>query len=102
MADTTFIKRIIEPYLRLQWALQYPGHRFKERSVALPDGSFKCDAVSVDGSIVGLFSCNRAKTATGNENTGGVRKAFDDIHCLKYLPARTRLLVCTTRPFGSS
>lgn len=98
MADTTFIKRVIEPHLRLELERTHPRSRFAERSVTLSDGSFKCDAVSEDGSIVAFFLCNRARTATGNENTGAVRKALYDIHCLKALPAMLRI-VCTNDDF---
>ncbi|MBI3521814.1 MAG: hypothetical protein HY071_01785 [Chloroflexi bacterium] len=99
MADTTFIKRVIEPHLRRRLESRFPGRVFQERSVPLSKGSFKCDAVSDDGSIVAFFLCNRPKTATGHENSGGIKKALDDVHVLKLLPASTRLLVCTDDDF---
>lgn len=99
MADTNFIKRVIEPHLRRELETRFPGHRFEERAVALPGGVFKCDAVSEDGTIVACFLSNRAKTGTGNENTGGVRKALDDVHLLKAVSAQRRLLICTDAPF---
>src|SRR5688572_27042891 len=99
MADTTFIKKVIEPHMRQTLASWFPGHVFQEQAVALPNGFFKCDAVSGDGSIVAFFSCNRPKTASGNPNTGGLRKALDDVHCLKSLVAVKRLMVCTDDGF---
>ncbi len=99
MADTTFIKRVIEPHMRQWLAAQFPGHVFDERSVPLPAGSFRCDAVSEDLSIVASLLSNRPKTATGRENSGGVKKALADIHCIKLLNASTRLIVCTDEGF---
>lgn len=99
MADTTFIKRVIEPHMRQWLGSLFPGQVFEERSVPLPDGSFRCDAVSRDGSIVALFKCSRPRTATGNENYGGVRNALHDVHCLRSLTASRRLVVCTDDGF---
>jgi hypothetical protein len=63
-------------------------------------GSFKFDAVSDDDSIVAVFLSNRARTSTGNENTGGVRKALNDIGYLKVAAAARRLVVFTHSSFG--
>ncbi len=99
MADTQFIKRVIEPHMREWLETQFPGSAFAERSVQLPMGSFKFDAVSVDESVVAVFLSSRPKTSTGNENTGGVRKALNDIQYLKLVSARTRLAVFTDNRF---
>lgn len=99
MADTTFIKRVIEPHMRNWLGSRFSPHSFQERAVALPHGSFKCDAVSEDASIVALLPTNRPKTATDRENSGGVKKALTDVHCLKLLTALRRLVVCTDDGF---
>ena len=99
VADTTFINRVVEPHVRLWLGSQFPGHVFSERSVSVPGGSFKFDAVSGDGSIIGLILSSRAKTATGNENYGGWRKALNDIQWLKAASASRRLVVCTNDAF---
>lgn len=65
----------------------------------VPGGFFKFDAVSSDGSIVGLILSSRPKTATGNENYGGWRKALNDSQWLKAVPASRRLVVCTNAGF---
>jgi len=84
MADTTRIKTVIEPYVRKWLAEQFPGHVFKEKSVRLTTGeTYAFDAVAEDVSIVASILCNRAKTRTGRENTGGVRKALTEISYLK-------------------
>jgi hypothetical protein len=97
MADTTKIKTIIEPYVREWLSGQFPGHVFKEELITLSTGSYyKFDTVAEDGSIVGAVLCNRPKTRTGRENTGGVRKARNDIESLKLLPTDVKKLMIFT------
>ena len=80
MANTTRIKSAIEPYVRGWLASEYPGHRFEETSVHLIWGrDHKFDAVSEDGTIIAEILSSGAKTRSGNENTGGVRKAESDL-----------------------
>ncbi|RJO62404.1 MAG: hypothetical protein C4542_04070 [Dehalococcoidia bacterium] len=92
MASTTVIKTTIEPYVCHWLAAQYPGHIFKERDIF----GFKYDAVSEDGSIVGEILCNRPKTRTGNENTGGVRKALQNVSGLKQSPGNCKKIMVFT------
>lgn len=102
MADTQFIKNEIEPYMCEWLRTHYPNSRFKERLVHLVDGSFKFDAVSEDESVVALFMCNRPRTSSGNENSGAVKKALNDIHYLQLLPRPKtvrRLVVFTDAGF---
>ena len=80
MANTTQIKKLIEPHVRDWLASKFPGHEFKETSVTLKwGGVHKFDAVSEDRSIVAEILSNGAKTRGGKENTGGVRKAEGDL-----------------------
>jgi len=58
--------------------------------------SYSFDAVSEDGSIVAAILCNRAKTRTGRENTGGVRKALAELSYLKTVPADTEKVMVFT------
>jgi len=97
MVDTTKIKTVIEPYVQNWLSTQFPGHVFKEKPVLLvTESSHRFDAVAEDGSIVGAILCNRPKTRTGHENTGAVRKARDDVSCLKLLPAAVKKLMIFT------
>lgn len=87
MADTTKIKTVIEPHVRNWLSKQFPGHVFTEKPIQLTTGeSYTFDAVGEDASIVAAILCNRAKTRTGRENTGGVRKALMEISYLKAAP----------------
>ncbi len=86
MADTTYIKGIVEPLVRESLSDACPGHHFAERSVILSSGGYhKFDAVSEDSTIVADILSNRPRTVTGNENTGGVRKAKEDVSLLNLL-----------------
>ena len=86
MADTTKIKIVIEPYVRSWLSNQFTGHAFEKKRVRLASGgSHKFAAVAEDGSIVAAILCNRARTRTQRENTGGVRKALTDLSYLQEL-----------------
>jgi hypothetical protein len=97
MADTTKIKTVIEPYVRNWLSKQFPGHVFKEKPIHLTTGeSYTFDAVAEDASVVAAILSNRAKTRTGRENTGGVRKALTEISYLKAAPEGARKVMVFT------
>ena len=97
MADTTKIKTIIEPHARNWLSDQFPGHVFEEKPVQLASGGrHKFDAVTEDGSIVAAILCNKARTRTNRENTGGVRKALTDLSYLQALPAGVQKVMVFT------
>ena len=102
MADTSRIKKVIEPYIRSWLSAIFPSHTFREQPVMLTTGhSYNFDAVSEDGSIVAAILCNRAKTRTGRENTGGVRKALAELAYLKQTTSvAQRVMVFTDPEFG--
>ena len=102
MADTTFIKREIEPYVRERLSKEFAGHKFEERPLplSLAGGMHKFDAVSEDKTIVGNILSNRPFTRTGRENTGGVKKVLNDFHLLSLLPQSIQpILVFTDGDF---
>jgi len=101
MADTTKIKTVIEPYVRNWLSKQFPGHVFKEKPIRLTTGkNYAFDAVAEDSSVVAAILSNRAKTRTGRENTGGVRKALTEISYLKAAPEGVkRVMVFTNDDF---
>ena len=101
LADTTPIKNEIEPYVRKWLARTLGASGLKEASVALLGGEFfKFDAVSRNENIVACVLSNRAKTVNGNENTGGVRKALNDVQALGLIPHDCRrLMVFTNQEF---
>jgi len=99
MADTRFIKREVEPYIRKWLSRKFRGIPVIEKSMGFQSGSHKFDGVSIDETIVASFLCNRPKTGAGNENTGAVRKALNDLQYLRLIKANKRLIVCTDKDF---
>ena len=101
MADTRYIRVKVEPYLRRWLSKKCRGMQFFETKIKLSTGGYhKFDAVTKDVAIIAAFVCNRAKTATGKENTGGVRKALNDLQFLNLLPAFIRrFFVFTDKEF---
>ncbi len=100
MADTTWIKTTLEPHVRQWLSTKFAGHAFLERVVPLNGGGeHMFDAVSADMTIVGNVLSNRERTSTGNENTGGVRKALNDLTTLRLVAANTKVMVFTERAF---
>jgi len=76
---------------------KFPEHVFKERPIQLKSGeSYTFDAVAEDASIVVAILSNRAKTKTGRENTGGVRKALLEICYLKAVPESVKKVIVFT------
>ncbi len=99
MANTTFIKQTIEPHVRDWLSDRFEGHQFAEQLVKLASGmNYAFDAVSEDGSIVAAILSNRPKTRSGNENTGGVRKALTEIAWLNAVPEPVARFMVFTDP----
>jgi len=97
MADTTFIKNTIEPFVREWLTNELDSGELCESSVDLLGGlSFKFDAVSRTEHIVASVLSSRATTVNGNENTGGVRKAINDVQSLKLIAHDCRRLMVFT------
>ena len=98
MADTTFTKRELEPYVRDWLSKGLRRRKFDERPVSLGSwgGTHRFDAVSEDETIVGNILSNRASTRTGRENTGGVKKALNDIQLLNLLPPSVQTVMVFT------
>lgn len=97
MADTTAIKKDIEPYMR-DWLADLLGvSSLDERDVPLTGGgSFRFDAVTIDGTVAACFLSSRARTVNGKENTGGVRKALNDARYLGLISGDCRRIMVFT------
>ena len=102
MANTTFIKNQVEPFVQRWLEDEGYGERLEERKVELASKMYyNFDAVTEDGSVVAAILSNRAETRGGNENTGGVRKALTEIAWLSAVkkPGARRLMVFTDADF---
>jgi len=99
MSNTNKIKTEIEPAVRNWLKTEIGNVTLEERPMTFPSGgSYKFDAVSRDERIVAAILCNRAKTRTGRENTGGVRKALAEVEHLKLLPSGISKMMVFTDP----
>lgn len=97
MANTSIMKTA-ENYVLLEALPKlFSGHLFQEASPALIwGGRFDFDAVSQDGTIVGLISTSTLKTSGGNYGSGKVNKILKDCLYLLYVEgARKRFLAFT-------
>ena len=98
MADTTFIKNVIEPHVRMWLSGTRKRRTFSQQRLVLITGQrFEFDAVSSRGAIAACIVSNRARTRTDNENNAAVKKVMTDIHYLQLLgrSVRERLVVFT-------
>jgi len=99
MVNTSKIKTEIEPAVRNWLKAEIGDDTLEERPVTFPSGgSYKFDAVSQDGRTIGAILCNRAKTRTGRENTGGVKKALAEVEHLKLLRGDINKIMVFTDP----
>jgi hypothetical protein len=99
MSNTNKIKTEIEPAVRNWLKTEIGNVTLEERPMTFPaGGSYKFDAVSRDERIVAAILCNRAKTRTGRENTGGVRKALAEVEHLKLLSSGISKMMVFTDP----
>lgn len=99
MANTSKIKTDIEPTVRDWLKREIGDNTLEERPVSLPSGgTYMFDAVSRDRQIVGAILCNRPRTRTGRENTGGVRKALAEVEHMKLLPSDVSKIMIFTDP----
>ncbi len=103
MVNTPRIKNEIEPAVRDWLNREFSDTVFEERQVKYPSGgSCVFEAVSQDGRIVASILCNRAKTGTKKENTGGLKKAFTALERLKMLGRDTvKMMVFTDLDFSN-
>ena len=80
VADTSFQKHFVEPWIRSNWLPEKYGTLFTERILKLASGgSFKFDAVNEGGTIAACISTSRCKTASSNYGTGKMHKLRSDM-----------------------
>ena len=101
MADTTKLKRLVEPHVRKWLGREFRRGGFREKGLTLVTGKeVSFDAVSGDGSVVAAILSNRALTRTGHVNSGGLHKAETDFWRRANITdrhVRHRLMVFTDR-----
>ena len=99
MADTTFLKTVVEPHVRSVLQQEF-GVSFEAQEVALSTGATQeFNAVSGDRSIVAAIKSASGRTAGGKIPSGKIKTAEAELYYLSLAQARTRLLVLTNPEF---
>ena len=99
MADTTIMKRVVEPFVRETLTDEY-GAPFEARTLVLSSGgTHEFDAVSADGRVVAAIKSSSGKTAGGNIPSAKIRGVEADLYYLCLASAPHRLLVLTDPEF---
>jgi len=99
MADTTFLKKVVEPYVRKILAKEY-AISFESKVLTLHSGgTHEFDAVSADLRIIGAIKTAGGKTATGRNPSGKIKDALAELYFLTLVSAPTRILILTSPAF---
>lgn len=103
MADTSYIKKEVEPWVRNWLSNQFPGHIFESRVLPLTritwdsPGNHEFDAVSEDGRIVASIKGHSWKTRTGNLPMAKYASLYQELYFLSLAEADKRFLILTNK-----
>ena len=99
MADTMYLRRAVEDYVRDQLAKEF-GQAFTAEFLALrPGGRHEFDAVSADRSVVASVKSASGLTSGGNIPNGKINDCLAELYYLSLVEAPLRRLVLTTPAF---
>jgi hypothetical protein len=99
MADTSYLKRVVEPRIRTILEDRY-GQPFYKRFLPLRSGGrHEFDAVSADGEIVVSIKSSSGLTSGGNAPDGKIKNSLAELYYLSLVDAPTRILVLTNPDF---
>jgi len=99
MADTTYLKKVVEPYVREQLEKEF-GIRFKSMILILTTGgTHEFDAVSNDLKIVGAIKTAGGRTVSQKNPSGKIKDAEAELYYLTIVQARIRMLILTSPEF---
>jgi hypothetical protein len=101
MANTSYIKNEVEPWVRNWLSKQFPGQSFKSQQLALTNiakcgpGSHEFDEVSEDGTIVAAIKGHSYKTSGGKPPSGKYASLYQERYFLSLIKAHKKLLIFT-------
>jgi hypothetical protein len=99
MADTTYLRRVVETYVRDQLGREF-GQTFSARFLSLqPGGRHEFDAVSEDRGVVASIKAASGLTAGGRNPSGKIKDCIAELYYLSLVEAPVRRLVLTTPAF---
>lgn len=95
MANTSYVRRIVEPWIRSQLVVRF-GQPFSSRVLTLsPGGRHEFDAVSDDLQIVASIKSGGGLTSGGRHPSGKVATCLAEVYFLSLISAPARLLLLT-------
>ena len=101
MADTTYIKKVVEPWVRDWLSKRFTGHRFNSRKLPLSNITqdvpriHEFDAVSEDGTIVTGIKGHSFKTSGGKLPSGKYHSLYQELYFLSLIKATIKFLIIT-------
>jgi hypothetical protein len=101
LADTTYIKRVVEPWVRDNWLQGKYGQVFRSKMMPLTrihgtdHGHHEFDAVSKDGTIIAAIKGHSFKTVGGNLPPAKFASLYQELYFLSLVEAKERLLIFT-------
>jgi hypothetical protein len=103
MADTTYLKKTVERYVR-QWLQEKFGRPFGSEFLPLKRvqgqaNTHEFDAVSEDRKIVCSIKTASWKTGGGKRGSGKIQGAYAEIYFLDHVDAEQKYLVLTDAEF---
>ncbi len=99
MADTTYLRRVVETYVREQLTREF-AQPFSAAFLALmPGGRHEFDAVSRDRLVVASVKSTSGLTAGGRNPAGKIKDCVAELYYLSLVEAPIRRLILTTPAF---
>jgi hypothetical protein len=99
MADTTYIKSSVEPYVREVLAKEF-NSPFEAKQLTLETGgTHEFNAVSEDQRVVAVIKTSSGRTSGGGLPSGKMKVAESDLYYLTLVRAPNRFLVLTDPEF---
>jgi hypothetical protein len=96
VADTSYIKKVVEPWVRAQLADEF-GQPFSAEFLSLrPGGRHEFDAVSSDRSVIASVKSASGMTAGGRRPNAKIKDCLAELYYLSLVEAPIRRLVLTT------
>ena len=99
MANTSYLRYTVEPWVREQLSAQY-GQPFSSRKLQLSTGGWhEFDAVSGDALVVGSIKAHSGLTSGGNHPVGKVAMCLNEVYYLTLIESANRVLILTDPDF---
>jgi len=101
MADTSYIKKVVEPWVREWLSKRFSGHHFESCILKLKQikqttpSNHEFDAVSNDGTIIAAIKGHSWKTSGGNLPAAKYASLYQELYFLSLVEARVKLLIFT-------